>query len=74
MRNSHSILVTNPEGKRSLGRPRRRWENTLGMDLNKCVDWIHWAENLDLVGCCENGNKPSTSIKGGEFRDHLRDS
>jgi hypothetical protein len=33
MINAHSILVGKPEGKRPLGRPRRRWENSIGMDL-----------------------------------------
>jgi hypothetical protein len=32
-RNTYRILVGNPEGKRPLGRPRRRWEDTIKMDL-----------------------------------------
>jgi hypothetical protein len=36
-----------PEGKRLLGRPRRRWENNVRMDLIeigwKGMDWIHLA-------------------------------
>jgi hypothetical protein len=35
MRNSYSILVGKPEGKRPLGRPRRRWEDNIRMDLRK---------------------------------------
>jgi hypothetical protein len=31
----HTILVGRPEGKRPLGRPRRRWENNFKMDLRK---------------------------------------
>jgi hypothetical protein len=34
MRNTYKILVLKPEGKRTLGKPRRRWE---------AVDWIHLA-------------------------------
>jgi hypothetical protein len=34
-RNSHRILVGKPEGKRPLGRPRRRWVNNIRMDLRK---------------------------------------
>jgi hypothetical protein len=40
-----------PEGRRSLGRPRRRWEDTIKMDLREIgfgyVDWIHLAQNRD---------------------------
>jgi hypothetical protein len=32
-RNVYRVLVGNPEGKRPLGRPRRRWENGIKMDL-----------------------------------------
>jgi hypothetical protein len=48
---AYSILVGKPEGKRPLGRPRRRWENNVRMDLNeiRCegVDWIHVAQDRD---------------------------
>jgi hypothetical protein len=33
MRNAYSILVGNAEGKRPLGRPRRSWENNIGMNV-----------------------------------------
>jgi hypothetical protein len=40
-----------PEGKRSLGRPRRRWENGIRMDLREIgrgsVDWIQLAQDRD---------------------------
>jgi hypothetical protein len=32
-RNAYSILVGKPEGKRPLGKPRRRWEDNIKMDL-----------------------------------------
>jgi len=32
-RGAYRILVRNPEGKGQLGRPRRRWENNINMDL-----------------------------------------
>jgi hypothetical protein len=35
MRNSHKTLVGKPEGKRPLGRPRRRWEDVIRLDLRK---------------------------------------
>jgi hypothetical protein len=41
--------VGKPEGKRPLGRPRRRWEDGIRMDLKEiglgCVDWIRLAQD-----------------------------
>jgi hypothetical protein len=37
-RNAYRILVRNPEGKRSLGRPRRRWVDNIKMDL-RGIGW-----------------------------------
>jgi hypothetical protein len=37
-RNAYRILVGNPEGKRPLGRPRRRWEDNIKMDL-RGIEW-----------------------------------
>ena len=34
-RGVHSVLVGKPEGKRPLGRPRRRWEDNIKMDLQE---------------------------------------
>ena len=34
-RNAYSALVEKPEGKRPLGRPRRRWEDGIKMDLRE---------------------------------------
>jgi hypothetical protein len=43
-RNACRLLVAKPEGKRPLGRPRRRWVDTIRMDLGEVgwgdVDWI----------------------------------
>jgi hypothetical protein len=51
MRNEHNILVGKPEGKRSLGRPRREWEDNARMDLREMgwedVDWIHLAQDKE---------------------------
>jgi len=38
MRNVYSILVGKPEGKRPLGRPRRRWEDNIRTDLRE-IEW-----------------------------------
>jgi hypothetical protein len=35
VRNAYRILVRNPEGKRSLGRPRRSWVDNIKMDLRR---------------------------------------
>jgi hypothetical protein len=34
-RNTYRLLVVNPEGKRPLGRPRRRWVDNVRMDLGE---------------------------------------
>jgi hypothetical protein len=50
-RGVYMVLVEKPEGKRPLGRPRRRWENNIKMDLQKVgcedIDWIDLAQNRD---------------------------
>ena len=38
-RGVHRVLVGKPEGKRPLGRPRRRWEDNIKMDLRKW-EWV----------------------------------
>jgi hypothetical protein len=39
----YRILVGKPEGKRPLGRPRRRWEDNIMMDLRKVgIDGMNW--------------------------------
>jgi hypothetical protein len=35
MRNKYKILVGKPEGRKPLGRPRRRWEDNIRMDLSE---------------------------------------
>jgi hypothetical protein len=51
IRNSYKTLVGKPEGKRPLGRPRRKWEGDIRMDLTgrgwKGVDWIHLAQDMN---------------------------
>jgi hypothetical protein len=50
-RNVYRVLVGKPEGKRPLGRPRRRWEDGIKMDLREIglggVKWIHLAQDRD---------------------------
>jgi hypothetical protein len=48
-RNVYSLLVGKPEGKRPLGRPRRRWTNNINMGRLEMglsvVDWIALAQD-----------------------------
>jgi hypothetical protein len=47
----YKVLVGKPEGKRPFGRPRRRWEDGIRMDLGAIglggVDWIRMAQDRD---------------------------
>jgi hypothetical protein len=51
VRGAYNILVGRPEGRRPLGRPRRRWEDNIKMDLGEMgfgdVDWIRMAQDRD---------------------------
>jgi hypothetical protein len=48
---AYRILVGRPEGRRPLGRPRRRWEDNIKMDLQEVglvdMDWIELAQDRD---------------------------
>jgi len=49
-RGVHRVLVGKPEGKRSLGRPRRIWEDNIKMDLREVGgggDWTELAQDRD---------------------------
>jgi hypothetical protein len=41
-RGAYRVLVGRPEGRRPLGRPRRRWENNIKIDLQE-VGWGAWT-------------------------------
>ena len=65
-RGVYRVLVGKPEGKRPLGRPRRRWEDNIRMDLQKVglgyEDWIGLAQDRDrwraLVSAVRNLRVP----------------
>ena len=50
-RGAYRVLVGKPEGKRQLGRHRRRWEDNIKMDLQEVLyedmDWIELAQDRD---------------------------
>jgi hypothetical protein len=68
----YRALVGKSEGRRPLGRPRRRWEDNIEMDLLE-VGWGGHGLNQSgsgqghVAGSCEYGDEPSGSIKCGEF-------
>ena len=40
----YRVLVRKHEGKRALGRPRRRWEDVIKMDLKKWIGAMNWTD------------------------------
>ena len=50
-RDVHRTLMGKPEGKRPLGRPRRRWEDNIKIDLQEvgrgCGDWMELSQDRD---------------------------
>jgi hypothetical protein len=52
-RNSYRILVGKPEGKRPLGRPRRRWVDNIKMDLIE-IEWMDMAQDRDQTRALVN--------------------
>ena len=73
-RGVYRVLVGKHEGKGSLGRPRRRWEDNIKMDLQEVgcgvMDWIDLAQDRDrwwgLVNAVMNLQVP---YNAGEFLD-----
>jgi hypothetical protein len=57
-RGVYRVLVGKPEGKRPLGRPKRRGEDNIRMDLQEvgcgCGDWIGLAQDRALVSAVMN--------------------
>jgi hypothetical protein len=51
-RGVYRVLMVKPEGKGPLGRPRRRWEDNINMDLQEVgyggMDWIELAQDRDM--------------------------
>jgi hypothetical protein len=72
-RDVYRVLMGKPEGKRQLGRPRRRWEDNIKMELQEvgCGVWtgFSWLRIETGGGTCECGNEHSGSIKCGKIHD-----
>jgi hypothetical protein len=55
----YRVIVGKSEGKRPLGRPRRRWEDNIRMDLQEVgcggMDWIDLAQDRDRWRALVNG-------------------
>jgi hypothetical protein len=58
MRNAYNIFFGKCKGKRSLGRPRRRWEGSIRIDVKEIgredVNWIYLAKWRALVNTVMN--------------------
>ena len=66
-RSAFKILAGKPTGRRPLGRPRRRWEDNIRMDLEdigiNAGNWVDSAHDRNyLEGPCECGIEPPGSI------------
>ena len=50
-RGAYRVLVRKPEGRRPFGRPKRRWEDNIKMDVREVgcgdMDWIGLAQDID---------------------------
>jgi hypothetical protein len=61
-RGVHRVLVAKPEGKRPLGRPRRRWEDNIQEVGGGRVDWMELGQDRDgwraLVSTVKNFRVP----------------
>ncbi|KAJ4434362.1 hypothetical protein ANN_22921 [Periplaneta americana] len=66
-RKAYRVLVGRPEGKRPLGRPRRRWEDNIKMYLREVgYDdryWINLAQDRNRWRAYEGGNEPAGSLQ-----------
>jgi hypothetical protein len=64
-RKLYRVLVGKSEGKKPLGRPRRRWEDGIKMDLKE-ISWGYRVEPFGsglapVAGSCEYGDEPAGS-------------
>ncbi|KAJ4450474.1 hypothetical protein ANN_01899 [Periplaneta americana] len=60
-RNAYRVLVGRPEGKRPLGRPRRRWEDNIKVDLRECGSTLYARLEIWKAACTEMESQPEMS-------------
>jgi len=69
----HRVLVGKPEGKRPMGRPRRRWENNINVEFQElgggCKDLMELAQDRDRCRVLVNTVMNLRVPKCGEFLD-----
>jgi len=67
----YRVLVRKPEGRRPLGRPKRRWVDNIRIDLQEVECGLDWAGpgQRQVADACECSNEPSGSVKCAEFLD-----
>jgi hypothetical protein len=56
-RNAYRILMGKPEGKRPLGRPRRRWVDNIKIDLRE-IEW----DGMDWIDLTQDGDQWRTLV------------
>jgi hypothetical protein len=76
-RDVYRVFVGKPEVTRPLGRPRRRWEDNILVDLQEVgsggMDWIELAQDRGRWrGTCKCGNEPSGSKNSGSLLTSLK--
>ena len=75
-RDAYRILVRKHEGRRPLGRTRRKWEDNIKMDLVKkyglCGLDSSGSEQEQVVGCCRQGNESFGAVSSGKVHGQLR--
>ena len=68
-RSAFKILTGTPTGKRPLGRPRRRWEDNIRIDLKEvCINaknWVHSAQDKECLRTLECNTESPDSISHG---------
>ncbi|KAJ4431865.1 hypothetical protein ANN_20471 [Periplaneta americana] len=75
-RNAYRVLVGRPEGKRPLGRPRRRWEDNIKMDLREVGyddrEWINLAQDREQWRAYSAGHSRATP-RPDDLQDEAKD-
>ena len=74
-RNAYTVSGRKAEGRRSFGRPNRRWEAIIKINLNYDgggIQGLSGPGQGQVASFCLHGNEPAGYINCGEFRDYMR--